>query len=451
MQSTHVTENKIEPIHFVWIGPPKFKLGGQDVIGIMSITENFKKYGQQNPLIFLCQKEYQPDYINYFAENNIKITVSSLEDYLDKNIVEKQTTALREIYTTLLSTQRINDVSLQVQMKDRVRIKNLFFLFLVVIEGGYVLDTNVRATKDKKVNFISYETFHFPWVEDKHWPAIADIWMLYSPHKHLPRAEKSLNHAIANYHAQWNEIMLERSHDICGDIQATQSVTLAQPRKRESFIHNTWLAETRNNPNNYLVKNVNVLKEYNNSHYSNKEHQYSAPELHAFYAQPGMIKKDIQYGLDPRLFARHHKKISFSRKYNKMYDAENETLLHIVMRKLNSSRGEHYLQCARIYLENGADPNAIYRYIAYDKEGNPQTSIERSPLFDVISLQSMDGLKLLFEFNVDVSLFVNGKSIFMHATQTNFSEGVQALLEYDASSNIRRGDKALVYPLFSRG
>lgn len=444
-EKSTVISKKIEPINFVWVGPPKYNQGGHDVVGISSIASNFSKFGQKNPLIFWCENKYKQEYEKYFSDNGIPVTVNAIEEHLEAKssdtnqvgYVRTKATQVDNIYRTLFDDKRVKILeekqNTDIQIKDRVRFKNVFFLFIVATEGGYVLDTNIRAPEDVQVDFTSFDTFHFPLTQEESKPDQVEIWMLYSPEPNFERARNSLNNALCKYSAYlpllcWQGLS---SNDIdrMGNVSAVNSITLSPSNDLHDIQANIWKAKRLSNSNDFYVEEINVIKEYYNTHYGNTDDNYSIIQLHAAFGQIDRIRDDIKYGLKPGEFVRNP-----CRESSKLsFDAVNETLLHIVMRYLKNENSR-FLECARIYLENGADPNAIYQYTPYHR-GEKLSTRERSPLFDAISNKSLEGLDLLFYFKVDVSQYVNQKTALMFAVEENFKEGVLALLKYGANPN----------------
>ncbi|CEG56187.1 ankyrin repeat domain-containing protein [Legionella fallonii] len=432
-QVEELVEQRTEVINFIWIGPPKYNQGGQDVIGITSIAENFKRFGQKNPLIFWCQDEYKDNYIEFLRKEGISAKVNAIEEYLTELemnggevYVRTKASAVLHVFHKLKS--RTTDVDIQI--KDRVRLKNLFSFFLMACEGGYVLDTNVCAAEHLKINFPSYKYFHFPWLIKKD---IAELWMFYSPKDSLARARKSLNLAITDYKYDPSINDLFKENDFGTSNMALGWLTLRFENNEEGGADNIWKVTLQIASYNYVVEGINAFKEYYNSHYITRHYKYSTYHIHAIYGQVTKVAKDLYYGIDPRTLKANTRK-EYTVAFN--YDSEEETLLHTVIRCLKKgSRESSFLECAKLYLEKGADPNAVYYYTSYLPDGEKEPQIERSPLFDAIAHQSVNALILLCEYGADVSQEIKGISLLSYAVAINFEQGVNELLKRGANPN----------------
>ena len=434
-QREPLVEESCEVVNFVWVGPPKYGQGGQDVIGITSMAENFKQFGQNNPLIFWCQAEYKEDYIQFFAREGISVKVLSIEEHLEalkKEVndpyIKKKAYEVFQIYSNLKG--RTDDVDIQI--KDRVRIKDLFFLFLMASGGGYALDSNVCARENFKANFPSFEDFHFPLIIKNSEHSSVECWMMYSPKEKLERARSSLNLAINSYAFNQLAFFEHKKNNFGTGNMTLDWLTLGKRDKKEEFKENTW--ETRYNQStyNYIIQELNICKEYYNSHYLDREQRYDAAHLHAISGQVKKVEKDLYYGIDPKTLMANTRKDNS--KFN--HDSERETLLHSTLRCLKTGPKESsYLECAKLYLEKGADPNALYYYNRYDQEGKKRSKTEHSPLFDAIINKSINALILLCEYGADVSQNLNGKSLLTAAVSRNFNPAVEELLKRGANPN----------------
>ncbi len=427
------TEHKStdETVNLVWIDPPKYNQGGQDVIGVTSIAENFKQFGQKNPLVFWCQEQYKKDYIAFFAKEGISVQVNSIEEYLEKlnkegseKYIRIKAKELLQICNNLKS--RTDDPDIQI--KDRVHIKNLFFFFLMACEGGYVLDSNVCAAKDLKANFPSHDQFHFPWMKRRY----AELWMMYSPREQLTRARRTLTAAVSDYKHHPDAYSIGKENDFGTSDMALFWLLLKHKSRVTEHRENAWDARFAPSSYNYVVDGLNLFKEYYNSHYVQRHKKYSTYHLHAIYGQVGKVEKDLYYGIDPKTL-----KANTNKRYSAYdYDSAEETLLNTTIRCLKTGSEEHlFLECARLYLERGADPNAIYFYTSYLVDGKKLPTGERSPLFDAIVNRSINALILLCEHKADVSLAVGKVPPLSYAVANNFKEGLQELLKRNANPN----------------
>lgn len=433
MRSSIYGENiKSAVVNFVWLGPPAFNHGGQDVMGIDSFVDNFRQFGQENPLVFWCQEAYKQEYLEYFAKNKMNVTVYSIEEHLQRAMqnsnkyAQETATTVFNIYQLLMSAERTVHVDEAIQIKDRMRIKNLFFLFLMATQGGYVLDTNICALPGTPITLPSYDQFHFPWVEARKITR-AEIWMEYSPVHDLSRAKLSLDLLLEQYNTNSNFLnAIQEDNEFGTGMMALNCVTFFE----NQFIENMmWKAKFLPNSEDYIVPELNIVKEYYNSH-KNTPHKYSAKQLHALRGQVDKVRNDvIKYKIDPGSFSSN----TLRNESGLNYDASNETLLHIAMREMGDD--DTHLQCAEIYLDHGAKPNAIYHYTAYNRDGMPIVTRERSSLFDAILNRSLKGMHLLFKHHVDLSQYIETDTALIFAIKRRFNEGVEALLNEQANPN----------------
>ncbi len=429
-QKEEIDKPTDEAVNLVWIGPPKFNQGGQDVIGITSIAENFKQFGQKNPLIFWCQEQYKKDYIDFFAKEGIPVQVNSVEEYLKQLNKEGSEEYIRikakevlQIYNNL--NTRTDDPDIKI--KDRVRIKNLFFFFLMACEGGYVLDSNVCAAKDLEAKFPSHNQFHFPWNRGR----CAELWMMYSPKEQLERARSSLNMAVNNYKLNPFANFINKDNRFGSSNMAIFWLTLQYASRVENHKEHVWDSRFESSSCNYVVEELNLFKEYYNSHYVERHKKYGVYHVHAMAGQVGKIEKDLHYGIDPNLKTNNEKQFSI---FN--HDSSEETLLNTTIRYLKTGPKEDvFLACARLYLEKGADPNAVYFYTSYLADGKKRSTVQRSPLYDTIINRSINALVLLCNYGADVSQTLNGLPLLAYAVITNFKEAVEELLKRGANPN----------------
>jgi ankyrin repeat protein len=148
------------------------------------------------------------------------------------------------------------------------------------------------------------------------------------------------------------------------------------------------------------------------------------------------VKIDLKYGFNPKTVFHPTREGYNAAGFNLNYDAKDEAVLHIVMRQHASyPQYDPYLQCAELYLNNGADPNAIYSYTPYNTSGEKGEQELRTPLMEAIKGHSVKGLEMLLRYHVNVSQVVNNETPLMFAVRCGFAEGVKQLLLHDANPN----------------
>ncbi len=343
----------LSSLNFVWIGPPNFKQGGHDVVGVESIARHQPK----NPMVFWCQEAYVNEYRIYFKEKGIQIEVKSIDAYLNEAVQEELTSnrlisansnlnqpkrkslqaetkehppslddavQVSSIYRTLLSEQRN-------QIVDRVCFKDLFFLFLLSREGGYVLDTNIQAMKDQLPIFSEYDYYHFPVLAGQH----VEVWMQYCPLRDRERVQKSLKYYLDQYASEFRPLFFNLSkdyspkhHALIGEI-AIAAVCL---KNQDNYIGpdpirsvNVWKCSDLEGAD-VRMDELNLFKEYYNSHKENREADYHTAQFHCFMGQPDRLLFDLDHGISPN--------------YKGNSKDKDKTLLHIAMGHVNFNQGD---------------------------------------------------------------------------------------------------------------
>ncbi len=424
-------------LHFVWVGPPKFDKGGQDVIGLETIYSNFMRYQKEdhNPIVFWCQGAHKSNYEHYFGFQAINITVSSIEDELNHRLSDdsfseedrQQTQLILEIYTTLTSPLRS-------KILDFVNIKDLYFNYILSTQGGYVLDTTLRADPDIPVKFPEYANFHYPLIGKRN----HETWIQYAP-KDAERSKKCLASYLILYqqmvelvgtdyysatHHQSIGYMgvgaLRKSSSLKGTLRPT---SLSDDCSR-------WMTE-KILLSEYTISELGITKEYYNSHVKNIEESYIGAHAHTYIEDVIKLRADLDHGVHPDVEANpRHVATQFG------YDANNETLLHIAMRNFNHGA---FPECVALLLERGADPNKVHQigYIRPIKRFRNSISFqEESPLTYAIKSGQERALKMLFSLSrspVNLEQIVDGETPLMLAI--DHEPGFEFLLEQGASPN----------------
>lgn len=166
-------------IHYLWIGSPSKidsqVIAGHDVAGPIQMAKQLqvqRENGQESyPIKFWCLEEHKPFYQQQFAQEGIDIIeVCSIEDLL-----KKENDELAERATFVLDF--MTNTSLK-RLHERVLLKDLVSLFLLISQGGYFFDTNVFPEKGKTVSLPGEPTVT---TAKSGFQNVNDFYMMYSP------------------------------------------------------------------------------------------------------------------------------------------------------------------------------------------------------------------------------------------------------------------------------
>ncbi len=422
-------------LNFIWVGPlPK---GGAHAISATSIAENFKNFNVpeagRNPMVFWCQAEHQQKFVEYFAKENIKIEVKSIEPYLESIVKQsnEQDTKLKveaakllEIHSELLLGEGRNSIH------DRVTFKDVFALFLMANEGGYFLDTNLEASQKGAIHFPEYDEYKFPWleqiVEKKLIRNIPEVWMQYSPYHNTARAKESLLRYLESYpilQSLYRENNIDEYHKACG-IKIARAVCLAKDDNelysviKERSAQNIWRTDFLDRE--AKMQQFALTKVYFNSHFPNQKSSYTHWHYNVLFGPTFRLKYGLMHDIDPNTKASPRE----SSHPGLGYEADDETLLHSAFRYIQY---ESCYEAATLLLSYAANPNAIY---TFKKEG---TEKRYTALRHVLEKKHEKGLNLLLDHNVDLKIITDNKSPLMIAAEHEF--GVAELLAKGADPN----------------
>jgi hypothetical protein len=355
---------EIPTINFVWVGPPRFDKGGQDVLAPETIAANFKKFGKessQNPMVFWCQKEHKDAYVKYFAERGIEITVKTIEEVLESS-TNIHAAEVLEHYREL--TKAGNNVL------NNIFFKNMFFNFLLAAEGGYVMDTGMYAELSKPVKCEAYDTFKFPRLANPK----NEVWMQYAP-KGSPDAEKFLD-AYLSYHSSEKKRtdFPHRFADRIATIYLDKFLS-EEPSRIET---NTWPCPALT-PEGIPLPECGINKLYFNSHLP----KVMTPTLSAFYSgKPELLAFLFAHGL----------KDNINRTYDNHHFEEEPTILIMISADIHIGATPEKIALLACLLEHGANPN-----VRYQKKSYTEITGTRTPLMDAVESRSLEAIKLLLD------------------------------------------------------
>jgi hypothetical protein len=186
-------------VHYIWVGPPPKETGGEpghDVLGPVKMAS----LNSSNPLQFWCLEEQQQKYIERFKQYK-NITVVAIESFLKirqskESIFFAEAAATMTILSEHLRLER-NTV------RDKVSVKNIFSLFLLLSQGGYVADTNIIPATS--VREISLPTLYELYVPRSYNPDLQryqiDYWIMYSQ-----QAGLNIKTAFDCYVSRWQQV-----------------------------------------------------------------------------------------------------------------------------------------------------------------------------------------------------------------------------------------------------
>jgi predicted CopG family antitoxin len=242
--------------HFIWIGPPSEidkslqKLIQHDTHG----PSEFAAYAK-NPIIFYCLEEYADYYSKYFEDQGHKnISVKSVQSLIQdcreskKDFLKSNAARVSTIFEAHMKSGTKNDF---------VILKDLFSI-LIVYNGGYTLDTNVKPIEKKPFSLPSYSDLIVPYIGGKE--GNMDIWMLYAP-AHNENVEK----IILNFLTKWT---MENKHALILLGVITKFLSNSEGRFSIEKLPNHYPWKFGVSDTIVEMEKLNLIKIYNNTHYT---------------------------------------------------------------------------------------------------------------------------------------------------------------------------------------
>ncbi len=154
-------DNTSPTLHYSWIGPPPDKNGipGHDVDGPISMsTQN-----STNPIVFWCLDAHKNHYEEIYKDK-VNIQVKSVEVLLKEHTNDSVLKGRAEIMLTLMCNHLDSQKN---TVRDRVTIKNIFTIYLLMTQGGYTLDTNIKPAINELVSLPHQAGFSVTKIEDE--------------------------------------------------------------------------------------------------------------------------------------------------------------------------------------------------------------------------------------------------------------------------------------------
>lgn len=196
------TETSPISINYIFVGPPTIQFlknlnsstsnrpttaitsisslpSGHDTKAPMQMAKKLDP--EQYRVNFWCLDEHEKFYEKALSS---KIYTRPIRDYLSN---EKTNPKLKqpEIKSAADKVLQVMDTLLKSnrnRTRDRVTVKNILSLFLLMCEGDYVMDSNVRPSEEHKLNLPRYDKFYLPYLSAPH--NVIEVWMMYSPLNH---------------------------------------------------------------------------------------------------------------------------------------------------------------------------------------------------------------------------------------------------------------------------
>jgi len=387
-------------LNYIWIGEPRIKAGGQDVIGPETVGQNFLKFASEakheaNPIVFWCLEKHVKEYQDYFAQHGISLKVNAIEPYIkgcrEDNVNSEE---VLRIFNTFLGPGRNQTI-------DRIYLKDLFNNFLLATQGGYVMDTAVQTTLHAPVHFPEYSKFMFPYLEADGGKGCSDVWLQYAPPDNLARAKRALEYYLMHFkdvERIFSEVgYLPKYHNEMGKTSVSaMNLLMIKPSSIEDYPKpselmtddcGVWLFEASRFVNMPIF---NAYKEYYSSHRLKRDHHYGAIHAHVFLGDVVKLKFDLDHGILPDSIIANPRAASETT-LTLDYNANNETLLHVAAR---SSDEQAYRDCLELLLKKGADANRQHEFWMV----NTKRKQIKTPLIYTLESKNEDAVKLLFKY-----------------------------------------------------
>lgn len=212
------------PISYIWIGSaPQRGVTGQDIDGPISMAMRYSTGEISNPIQFFCLEEHRSTYAELLQPHGIE--VYSVEETLNQYILtdwsdayeqeitfSKEATFVKQLMIVSLAPERNT-------IRDRVNVKNAFSLFLLLIQRGYVFDSNIRPIEGELVALPVPEKFTYSMLTNERktrnfftadekqkmtiiYAGFMDFFMMFSAQKNDATLRKVFN----NYMKEWTAL-----------------------------------------------------------------------------------------------------------------------------------------------------------------------------------------------------------------------------------------------------
>ncbi|GEM_PF-6754025 len=180
-----------DAVNYVFVGdPPTYPMGvpGHDVAGPIAMA----KANKTNPVVFWCLDKQLKFYQDQLEKHGI--TVKAIEPHVESCLKDPELKEAAEQFQTIMKTLLAETRN---AARDRTTVKEAFSIFLLVSNGGYFCDTNVRPILSS-MSLPSFNTFNIPDQKTSANEHNPECWMMYSPPK-TARAKESFRKFFSNW------------------------------------------------------------------------------------------------------------------------------------------------------------------------------------------------------------------------------------------------------------
>ncbi|MBX3708567.1 MAG: hypothetical protein KIT56_08415 [Gammaproteobacteria bacterium] len=223
------SSTNIKPaLNYLWVGQPTKDnpnaIAGHDILGPIEAAMQMKHQNQKgwptNEIVFWCLKEYKDYYKQLFQNEDVDIMVKSIDTLIEEEIQGSELKEQAEVVRDALIKLKKNSTH------DLVQFKDLFSLFLLNSQPGYILDTNVRLypTLNKMLEVSDNISINFDYLTEV--SAVrspdseyqGDFYLLYSPQRKCEKALKIFDDW--NRNPGFGKISVLRDINILSSLQA---------------------------------------------------------------------------------------------------------------------------------------------------------------------------------------------------------------------------------------
>ncbi len=254
MSSSTATLRTGPPVNYIWIGPaPKDAiLQGQDVDGAKQMAEQ----NSHNPIRFWCLASevqyYQAEFKNHAVEVH---AVEELFVGANKDVPEVQ--QCKDIFDTCLNPDPAKGRN---TIRDRTTVKNAVSVLILLLQGGYTLDSNIRPLQAGSVSLPDYKKFKYPKMKDRSGD-YPEIWMMFSPQNNQSFMKK----IFAELYNCWDHSEFLRKGISPEEYRdsVTRWLDVMATMTSEYQDEDYWIFKTIDDAR---IEELNLFKIYNNSH-----------------------------------------------------------------------------------------------------------------------------------------------------------------------------------------
>ncbi len=311
-------------LHYSWVGPPPGQSGvaGHDI----AFPKLMSEQNQSNDIVFWCLDAHREHYEKEFQDNpNIK--VKSFENLLNEHILSdspfrERAQTMQTLMADLLSPEKD-------WIRDRVAIKNILSVYLLMSQGGYTLDTNIQPLSGQNIELPKQDNFAMAKQRGR---SRFDCFMMYANQQE----NQSMFEAVFDKYArglQESQSMRELP-SYYGETVASQFMTLLTESKPQPL-------EGDKDGFTMTFPELGLSKTYYNTH---KVHNMNVPMLLAMITDNNMdgIRAYIAAGGDINAKFNRNNVIDLSPLHQAVFSQNQEAV--------------------KLLMENGANLNAVANF-----------------------------------------------------------------------------------------